>query len=158
MRGEATAGGDPRSAFCPPLHRRGSLIADQENLPAYKAENVPRYDARTVADERARRAGAVLVLASAHPSLATVHAVGSEVLLLRASPDGAPRVTVVDLRDAPFGTLLSPPLTEAIAACLAAGKKALLFLNRKGYSPVLQCCDCGQAVKCPALAVGPVDH
>jgi len=87
-----------------------------------------------------------------------VHAVGTEVLPLRATPDGAPPVTVVDLRDAPFGTILSPPLTEAIAACLAAGKKALLFLNRKGYSPVLQCRDCGQAVKCPACAVGWVYH
>src|SRR5260370_16116956 len=45
-----------------------------------------------------------------------------------------------------------------MAACLVAGKKALLFLTRKGYSPVLQCCDCGQAVKCPTCAVGWVYH
>src|SRR3989442_860086 len=77
---------------------------------------------------------------------------------LGAPQAGAPRLTVVALRDAPSGTIQSPPLTEAIAACLAAGKKALLFLNRKGYSPVLQCCDCGQAVKCPACAVGWVYH
>lgn len=158
QQGEASVVVGTRSAVLAPLARLGLIVIDQEDHPAYKAENVPRYDARTVADERARRAGAVLVLASAHPSLATVHAVGSEVLLLRASPDGAPRVTVVDLRDAPFGTILSPPLTEAIAASLAAGKKALLFLNRKGYAPVLQCRDCGQAVKCPACAVGWVYH
>jgi len=158
QQGEASVVVGTRSAVLAPLAHLGLIVIDQEDHPAYKAENVPRYDARTVADERARRAGAVLVLASAHPSLATVHAVGSEVLLLRASPDGAPLVTVVDLRDAPFGTILSPPLTEAIAACLAAGKKALLFLNRKGYAPVLQCRDCGQAVKCPACAVGWVYH
>jgi len=158
QQGEASVVVGTRSAVFAPLARLGLLIVDQEDHPAYKAENVPRYDARAVADERAGRAGAVLVLASAHPSLATVHAVGTEVLPLRATPDGAPPVTVVDLRDAPFGTILSPPLTEAIAACLAAGKKALLFLNRKGYSPVLQCRDCGQAVKCPACAVGWVYH
>src|SRR5207245_9533426 len=126
--------------------------------PGCKTENGPRYGGGAVAEEGAGRAGGVLVLASAHPSLATVHAVGTEVLLLRATPDGAPPVTVVDLRDAPFGTILSPPLTEAIAACLVAGKKALLFHNRKGYAPVLQCRDCGQAVKCPACAVGWVFH
>jgi primosomal protein N' (replication factor Y) len=147
-----------RSAVFAPLAHLGLIVVDQEDHPAYKAENAPRYDARAVADERARRAGAVLVLASAHPSLDTVHAVGSEVLALRTTSDGAPPVTVVDLRDAPFGTILSPRLTEAIAACLAAGKKALLFLNRKGYAPVLQCRDCGQAVKCPACAVGWVYH
>jgi primosomal protein N' (replication factor Y) len=158
QQGEASVVVGTRSAVFAPLAHLGLIVIDQEDHPAYKAENVPRYDARAVADERARRAGAVLVLASAHPSLATLHAVGSEVLLLRATPDGAPRVTVVDLRDAPSGTILSPPLTEAIAACLAAGKKALLFLNRKGYAPVLQCRDCGQAVKCPACAVGWVYH
>jgi len=67
-------------------------------------------------------------------------------------------VTVVDLRDAPFGTILSPRLAESITACLADGKKVLLFLNRKGYAPVLLCRDCGQAVKCPVCAVGWAYH
>ena len=158
QQGEASVVVGTRSAVFAPLDHLGLIVVDQEDHPAYKAENVPRYDARAVADERAKQAGAVLVLASTHPSLDTVHAVGSEVLAFRATPDGAPPVTVVDLRDAPFGTILSPPLTEAIAACLAASKKALLFLNRKGYAPVLLCRDCGQAVKCPACAVGWVYH
>jgi primosomal protein N' (replication factor Y) (superfamily II helicase) len=158
QQGEASVVVGTRSAVFAPLAHLGLIVVDQEDHPAYKAENVPRYDARTVADERAGRAGAVLVLASAHPSLDTVHAAGSEVLAFRATPDAAPAVTVVDLRDAHFGTILSPPLTEAIAACLAASKKVLLFLNRKGYAPVLQCRDCGQAVKCPACAVGWVYH
>ncbi|TLY19042.1 MAG: primosomal protein N' [Nitrospirae bacterium] len=158
QQGDASVVVGTRSAVFAPLAHLGLIVVDQEDHPAYKAENAPRYDARAVADERARRAGAVLVLASAHPSLDTVHAVGLEVLALRATAVGAPPVTVVDLRDAPLGTMLSPPLTEAIAACLAAGKKALLFLNRKGYAPVLLCHDCGQAVKCPACAVGWVYH
>ena len=158
QQGDASIVVGTRSAVFAPLAHLGLIVVDQEDHPAYKAENIPRYDARAVADERARRAGAVLVLASAHPSLDTVHAIGSEVLAPRATSDGVPQVTVVDLRDAPFGTILSPRLAEAIAACLAAGKKALLFLNRKGYAPVLLCRDCGQAVKCPVCAVGWVFH
>src|SRR5438128_2360459 len=158
QQGDASIVVGTRSAVFAPLAHLGLIVVDQEDHPAYKAENIPRYDARAVADERARRAGAVLVLASAHPSLDTVHAVGSEVLAPRATSDGVPQVTVVDLRDAPFGTILSPRLAEAIAACLAAGKKALLFLNRKGYAPVLLCRDCGQAVKCPVCAVGWAYH
>src|SRR3989442_1494427 len=75
-------------------------------------------------------------------------------------PPGARRKAWVRIQqgDASIGTILSPRLAEAIAACLAAGKKALLFLNRKGYAPVLLCRDCGQAVKCPVCAVGWVFH
>ncbi|TLY34151.1 MAG: hypothetical protein E6K62_06165, partial [Nitrospirae bacterium] len=116
QQGDASIVVGTRSAVFAPLAHLGLIVVDQEDHPAYKAENIPRYDARAVADERARRAGAVLVLASAHPSLDTVHAVGSEVLALRATSDGVPPVTVVDLRDAPFGTILSPRLAESITA------------------------------------------
>lgn len=158
--GEATVVIGTRSAVFAPLTRLGLIIVDQEDHPAYKAENVPRYDARAVAAERARRAGAVVVLASAHPSLETVHATGSDLGLpaLRPNHAGGPPVTVADLRDEPFGEILSAPLSEAIAARLADRKNVLLFLNRKGYASVLVCRDCGQAVKCPACSVGWTFH
>ncbi len=149
-----------RSAVFAPLANLGLIIVDQEDHPAYKAENVPRYDARAVAAERARRAGAVLALASAHPSLETVHMTGSDLstLALRTGHADAPPTTMADLRDAPFGEILSAPLAAAIAARLAERKTVLLFLNRKGYASVLQCRDCGQAVKCPACSVGWTFH
>jgi primosomal protein N' (replication factor Y) len=149
-----------RSAVFAPLARLGLILVDQEDHPAYKAENVPRYDARAVAAERARRAGAVLVFASAHPSLETVHATGPDpgALFPRSPQPDAPPVTVADLRDAPFGEILNPLLTHAIETCLADRKGVLLFLNRKGYASVLLCRDCGQAVTCPACSVGWTFH
>lgn len=158
--GEAAVVIGTRSAVFAPLTNLGLIIVDQEDHQAYKAENVPRYDARVVATERARRAGAVLVLTSAHPSLETVHATGTDIGAagVVVPQAGAPPVTVADLREAPFGDILSAPLSDAIAARLADGKNVLLFLNRKGYASVLQCRDCGQAVKCPACSVGWTFH
>lgn len=158
--GAATVVTGTRSAVFAPLTRVGVIIVDQEEHPAYKAEDVPRYDARVVAAERARRAGAVLALASAHPSLETVHATGADIGALGPVPmqTDAPTVTVADLREAPFGDILSAPLSEAIATRLAARSNILLFLNRKGYASVLVCRDCGQAVKCPACSIGWTFH
>jgi primosomal protein N' (replication factor Y) len=158
--GEATVVTGTRSAVFAPLTGVGLIIVDQEDHPAYKAEDVPRYDARMVAAERARRAGAVLALASAHPSLDTVHATGADIGTLGpVSPQaGGPTVTVADLREAPFGDILSTPLSDAIAARLADRNTVLLFLNRKGYASVLVCRDCGQAVKCPACSIGWTFH
>ncbi|TAL10236.1 MAG: primosomal protein N' [Nitrospirae bacterium] len=158
--GEAAVVTGTRSAVFAPLSGLGLLIVDQEDHQAYKAENVPRYDTRVVAAERARRAGAVLILASAHPSLETVHSTGTDTGALGpiVPQAGAPPVTVADLRDAPFGDILSTPLSDAIAARLADRRRVLLFLNRKGYASVLLCHDCGQAVKCPACSVGWTFH
>jgi primosomal protein N' (replication factor Y) len=145
-----------RSAAFAPLSRLGLIIMDQEDHPAYKAENTPRYDARTIASERARRNGAALVLASAHPTLESAHATRPNWNVLKEEAPAAalPPVSVVDLRETPPGDILSAPMTEAVAARLADRKKTLLYLNRKGYAPVLLCRDCGQAVRCPACAVG----
>jgi primosomal protein N' (replication factor Y) len=158
--GDATVVIGTRSAAFAPLARLGLIIVDQEEHGAYKAENVPRYDARTVAAERARRERAVLVLASAHPSLETVHATGHAPgrLTFPSGSAGTPPVRVVDLRSEPYGEVLSAPLTEAIATRLADRKTVLLFLNRKGYAPVIQCRDCGQTVTCPACSVGWTFH
>ena len=158
--GEADIVIGTRSAIFAPLHQIGLIIVDREDHSAYKAENAPRFDARVVAAERARRAGAVLALASPHPSLESVHAtvpIGS-VLSAPARTLDSPPVTVVDLREEPPGTLLSSPMTEAIAARLGARRKVLLFLNRKGYAPVLLCRDCGQAIRCPACSAGLTFH
>ena len=145
-----------RSAVFAPLTHLGLVLVDQEDHHAYKAENTPRYDARAVASERARLSSAVMVFASAHPSVATVHATGS--------PEGfgserqaSPRVTVVDLR-ASAAHMLAPALAEAIGLKLERREKSLLFLNRKGYAPVLVCRDCGQAIRCPECAIGWTYH
>jgi len=162
--GDATVVTGTRSALFAPLADVGLIIVDQEDHPAYKAETVPRYDTRVVAAERARRAGAVLALASAHPSLETVYATGADIGALGLvapqtdAPTPTPTVKVADLREAPFGDILSVPLSNAIAARLADRRTVLLFLNRKGYASVLVCRDCGLAVTCPACAIGWTFH
>ena len=160
QQGEAVVVLGTRSAVFAPLSGMGLIVIDQEDHTAYKAENVPRYDARVIAAERARRAGAVLVLASAHPSLETVHATGwdQDARALHSTSANAPTMTVVDLRDTPSGEILSTPLIEAMEAHLAVRKSVLLFLNRKGYASVLICRDCGHAMQCPACSVGWTFH
>ncbi len=149
-----------RSAVFAPLTQLGLIIVDQEDHSAYKAENAPRYDTRIIAAERARRDGAVLALASSHPSLESVHATGPNwaALVAPVRVTDWPPVTVVDLREVPSGDIISETMHQAIAVRLADRKKVLLFLNRKGYAPVLLCRDCGQAVQCPACAVGWTFH
>ena len=160
QQGEAAVILGTRSAVFAPLSGMGLIVIDQEDHPAYKAENIPRYDARVIAAERARRAGAVLVLASAHPSLETVHATGwdQDALALHSASANAPTITVVDLRDVPSWEILSTPLIEAMETHLAVRKSVLLFLNRKGYASVLICRDCGHAMQCPACSVGWTFH
>jgi primosomal protein N' (replication factor Y) len=158
--GEAAIVIGTRSAAFAPVARLGLIIVDQEDHPAYKGENVPRYDARVIAAERARRNDAALILTSAHPSLESLQATGGQWDALGAGSGSTnrPPVSVVDLREAPAGTILSATMTDAITARLAVRKKVVLFLNRKGYAPVLLCRDCGQAVRCPACAVGWTFH
>lgn len=148
-----------RSAVFVPLQHIGLIIVDREENASYKAENAPRFDARVVARERASRAGAVLVLASPHPSLESVEESGpvwSEFSMPKHL--SSPPVTVVDLREEPPGTLLSARMIEAMTASLVLGRKVLLFLNRKGYAPVLLCRDCGEAIRCPACLAGLTFH
>lgn len=154
QQGEARLVVGTRSAVFAPLRDLGLIIVDQEENSSYKAENAPRYDTRVVAAERARQTGAVLVLASAHPSLESVHATGSTATAtLVRDVAGLPPVRVINLREA-AGEILSAPLANAIAERLADRSKVLLFLNRKGYASVLLCRDCGQAIRCPSCAVG----
>ena len=158
QRGEARIVIGTRSATFAPLVDLGLIIIDQEDHAAYKAENTPRYDARVVAAERARRLEAVLVLASGHPSLQSVHATGNfAAACVRTESLNAPCVRIINLRDTP-GEILSAPLVDALAERVAAGKKALLFLNRKGYASVLHCRDCGQAIRCPTCGLGWTFH
>jgi primosomal protein N' (replication factor Y) (superfamily II helicase) len=158
QRGEVRVVIGTRSAIFAPLVDLGLIMIDQEDHPAYKAENAPRYDARVVAAERARRLDAALVLASGHPSLEAVHATRNlAATWIRSEARTLPSVRIINLRDSP-GEMLSAPLVDAIAERLATRRTALLFLNRKGYASVLHCRDCGQAIRCPTCGLGWTFH
>ncbi len=151
----------PRSAIFAPLPRLGLVVVDEEHEGAYKQEDAPRYLARDVAVERARRTGAVVVLGSATPDLETfARCEAGEFTRIRlperVSKLPMPSVRLVDLRGATGQ--FSPELLEGIAARLERGEQVILFLNRRGFSPFVQCVACGEAIRCVACAVSLTFH
>ena len=136
-----------RSAVFAPVAEPALIWIEEEEDSSFKEERAPRYHAREIAQVRARHHGAALVLASAHPSLETLHAIGSgappPVDLTRA-----PHLQIVDLRHSPRGVVLSEALLAGLNAALNAETQAILYLNRKGFAPALLCQECGAAPRC----------
>jgi primosomal protein N' (replication factor Y) len=154
-----------RSALFLPFRRLGLIVVDEEHDASFKQEDGFIYQARDLAVARARIEGAPVILASATPSLETLWNAQQgryRWLRLGARHGGAtlPRVDLVDLRQTPPepGCWLSPPLVGAMREALAAGEQALLFLNRRGYAPVVLCRACGERLKAPDTDSWLVEH
>jgi primosomal protein N' (replication factor Y) len=156
-----------RSALFAPVQRLGVVIVDEEHDGSFKQEDGFRYQARDMALLRAHRAGAVCVLGSATPSLesyqlAKLGKLTSLSLPERATAHTLPPVELVDLtrhRNGPSqNRLLSAPLFRALEKCLASGEQAILFLNRRGFSPSLRCEACASLVECPSCSVSLTEH
>ncbi len=163
--GEAPVVVGARSALFLPFPDLGLVVVDEEHETAFKQEDGVAYHARDMAVVRARLCAAAAVLVSATPSLeslANVEAGRYSHLYLPARHGGAslPHVTLVDLRDTPpeRGKFLSPPLLAAVAATLARGEQAMLFLNRRGYAPLTLCRRCGHRMQCPNCTAWLVEH
>jgi len=167
-RGELKVAVGARSALFAPVHDLGLICVDEEHDGSFKQEEGVRYHARDMALLRAHRAGAVCVLGSATPSLSSVALVQSGRLELLKLPARArttavlPEVEIVDLRHVGAGPggdrLLSLTLFRALEACLARREQAILFLNRRGFSPSLICGSCGEIVRCPNCSVSLTLH
>jgi primosomal protein N' (replication factor Y) len=142
-----------RSAVFAPLPSLGLIWIEGEEDPALKEPQEPRYHARDVAWMRAREEGALVVLASAHPSLESVFDRDAEPYVVQPEPARRPKVELVDLRHEPAGTLFSRTLVAAMQEALENKTGVLLFLNRKGYARTLVCRDCGWVPRCPSCAV-----
>jgi primosomal protein N' (replication factor Y) len=151
-RGEARVCVGPRSAVFAPLSDVGLIVVDEEHDSSYKHEGDPRYDARRVAERRAHTAGAVLVAGSATPRPESVHALRRIRLAERVDGRRLPPVDIVDMRKA--RRALHPRTHDA----LAASRKAIVLLNRRGWSNFLTCRSCGQAWECPSCDVTLVMH
>jgi primosomal protein N' (replication factor Y) len=154
--GEARICVGPRSAVFAPIEDLGLIVVDEEHDSSYKHEGDPRYDARDVAAERAARAGAVLLLGSATPRPETVERVGSLSLPHRVDGRPLPRVDVLDMRGEGHG--LHPLTAQALAEVRAARGKAIVLLNRRGWSNFLSCRSCGHVWSCPQCDVALVLH
>jgi len=142
-----------RSALFTPVTSVGLIWVDGEDDPALKEPQEPRYHAREVAWMRAELDRALVVLASAHPSLESMFDSGADICTILRDTAHRPQVELVDLRRETGGTLLSPRLVAAMRNALEQRAGTLLFLNRKGYAGALVCRDCGWVPRCPACAV-----
>ena len=165
-RGEARVVIGARSAVFAPVERLGLIVVDEEHEPSYQTENAPSYDARDIAQSRAKREGAVMLLASATPSiLSFAKATRGDYMLLempdRVGTSVLPRVSLVDMREElRLGnrSMFSSLLQERLEACLNSGQQAMIFLNRRGYAPGVLCRKCGYVVPCPQCDVKMTYH
>jgi primosomal protein N' (replication factor Y) (superfamily II helicase) len=142
-----------RSAVFAPLTSIGLLWVDGEEGQALKELQEPRYHARQVACQRAESERALVVLASAHPSLESRFDAEAEMYHVEQEVHLRPRIELVDLRYEPSGTLFSQKLISAMHETLGSHAKILLFLNRKGYARTLVCRDCGWVPRCASCVV-----
>lgn len=142
-----------RSALFTPLQQLGLIIIDEEHDSSYKQQEGLRYHARDLALVRARAANVPVVLGSATPSLESLHNAHSgrfALLRLNKRAGGAiqPKFIRLDVRSLPLDSGISAPLQKEIRKTLEAGQQVLVFLNRRGFAPVLMCNDCGWMSQC----------
>lgn len=154
-----------RSALFLPYANLRLLVVDEEHDGSFKQEEGLVYHGRDLAVARARIEGATVVLASATPSLETLGnaRLGRYGWLKLEARHGAavmPQIALLDLRQSPPDpqTWLSQPLREAIGETLARGEQTLLFLNRRGYAPVVLCRACGHRMTAPDTDSWLVEH
>ncbi len=163
--GEARIVVGARSALFLPFVRLRMVVVDEEHDGSFKQEEGIVYHARDLAVARASLEAAMVVLASATPSLETLTNAETgryEWVRLSARHGAAvlPDIELVDLRDTPpeKGHWLSLPLVTGMVETLARGEQTLLFLNRRGYAPVVLCKACGQRMTAPDSDSWLVEH
>jgi len=151
--GEAPIVIGTRSAVWTPLARPGVFIVDEEHDSSYKQQDHFRYSARDIAVVRAQRAQVPILLGSATPSLESLHNALQQryehfLLPERAGTAVHPTFHIVDMRQQSRQGSLSQQLKKAISQRLAAHQQVLLFINRRGYAPILMCYSCGWVAYC----------
>jgi primosomal protein N' (replication factor Y) (superfamily II helicase) len=152
-RGEVGVLIGTRSAVWVPLPRLGLIVVDEEHDQSYKQHEGFRYSARDIATVRAQHTGIPVVLGSATPSLETLANVrrgkyAHTVITSRPRDIPMPQISCLDVRGMPLTAGLSETLIDAIRTHLDNGAQVILFLNRRGYSPLLICRNCGEPQRC----------
>ena len=142
-----------RSAVFCSFKNLGLIVVDEEHDSSFKQQEGVRYQARDVAIYRAQQHGIPIVLGSATPSLesylnAKQGKYTSIRLQSRATKAVLPQIELLDTNVLPVNDGLSPPMVDAIANTLSVDKQVMLFLNRRGYAPVMYCSECGETAHC----------
>ena len=155
-----------RSAIFAPLDNIGMIVIDEEHEHTYKSESDPKYHARDIASYRCGKHSALMLLASATPSVESFYKAKSGVYTLvplRERYGGAklPKAVIVDMREelrlgnpSPISQRLYNMLTEV----KENHNQAILFLNRRGYSSHISCKECGEVLECPRCSVSLTYH
>jgi primosomal protein N' (replication factor Y) len=156
-----------RLAVFASLPRLGLIVVDEEHDPSYKQQDGARYSARDLAVWRGRNEAVLVLLGSATPSLESWHRADARRYVRLGLPTrigGAawPEIRLVDMGGLPrvrgSATPLAPSLVAAIETRIARGEQSLVFLNRRGYAPVLYCAECGWKSGCPHCSAWRVFH
>ncbi len=155
-----------RSAVWAPMQNIGLILIDEEHDGSYKQDSpAPRYNAKDVALELARRMNAKVVLGSATPEIATYYQAQQDGRILRLAERFGNRpmaqVQVVDMmRDRGAGnkSQISRALEDAMRENLAKGEQSIILLNRRGFYTIISCTDCGESFYCGNCAVTLTYH
>ncbi len=165
VTGEARLIVGARSALFLPAPNLGGIIIDEEHDGSYKQEDGVIYHARDMAIVRARQEKIPLCLVSATPSLETIRNIDIGkythlTLTNRYQGSLLPETHLIDMRPEklPSTKWLSPTLVAQVVKTLKAGEQVLLFLNRRGYAPLLLCRACGHRLLCPNCSAWMVTH
>ncbi len=166
-KGEVRVVVGARSAIFSPMDNIGIIILDEEHENSYKSETTPRYHAIDVAEKIADDENAILLLASATPSVTEYYkAKNNEYTLFemtkRYNESAMPRVDIVDMRGELFNNKNHSPISLKlqweIKKNLDNGEKTILFLNRRGYSTFVSCRECGEVINCPDCSIAMTYH
>ncbi|MDM4768104.1 primosomal protein N' [Pelomonas sp. SE-A7] len=156
-----------RLAVFASMPRLGLIVVDEEHDPSYKQQDGARYSARDLAVYRARLEKLPVILGSATPSLESWQRAEEGryqrlALPQRIGGGAMPRVRLFDMNSLPrikgVTTAISAPLLEAIRLRIERGEQSLIFLNRRGYAPVLHCTECNWKSQCPHCSAFRVFH
>lgn len=157
-----------RSSIFLPFNNLGLVIVDEEHETSYKQQDpAPRYNGRDTAIVLATQLGAKVLLGTATPAIESYHNAlngkyGLVKMLHRYGDVQLPEIVVEDVKELQRKKLMktpfSPLLTTEVHTALAQGEQAILFQNRRGYSPVLECKDCGWTPRCTRCDVTLTYH
>lgn len=165
-RGDADIVVGTRSAVFAPLDNIGLIVIDEEGERSYKSDSSPRYLAHDIAKRRCVYHNAVLLLASATPSIESYYLAERGVYRLlelksRYSSNPLPEVSIVDMneeRESGNTSEFSRQLVSEVNANLKRGEQSILLLNRRGYHTITSCVDCFQPIYCPNCSVPLTYH
>lgn len=167
IKGHASVVVGARSALFLPFQKLGLIVIDEEHDSSYKQDEGVRYHARDLGILRAKLESCPIVLASATPSIESYHNVisGKYALLSltqRFGSAGHPSAHIIDLRhkgeNVQQGQYISSSLTRAIKQTVERNEQVILFLNRRGYAPLILCVECGHKLTCPMCSAYLVQH